>query len=64
MECVESLLDDPDFMKEFNQSRKNYQTQDNAADDEDYFENEDDELNNDEKMNLLSRINYDQYEIQ
>jgi len=51
-QAVESLLDDPDFMKDLNM---NNEEQENIG--------EEDVSNNEDRLNMISRINYDQYEI-
>lgn len=54
-QAVESLLDDPDFMREFDQHK---QQNDQSEEDEYEFDNEMNK-DEDEKLNIISRINYD-----
>lgn len=62
-QALDRLLDDPDFMKDFENNKGDYED-----DEEDEEEKEDDFFGNenqlDMKSNYYSHINYDQYEYQ
>ncbi|MFS8160224.1 MAG: hypothetical protein ACMG6E_08465 [Candidatus Roizmanbacteria bacterium] len=59
---MDKLLDDPDFMKDF---QMNQESSDEEMDaDDDHFLTEGNENQIDNKSNFFSHINYDQYEFQ
>ncbi len=64
-QALDRLLDDPDFMKDFQMNQESSDEEIEGDDeDDDHFLTEGNENQIDNKSNFFSHINYDQYEFQ